>query len=332
MISIVVPVYKSEKTLERCLESIINQTCRDIEIILVVDGSPDFSYDIAKSYEKKDNRIAVISKDNEGVSKARNVGIAAAGGEFIQFVDSDDYIEPDTCELLLKAMEEEEADMVICGYHHHYLGRDIVKISNISGTFSNSEAPDKFLRLYMTGYLNMPWNKLYKKEYITGYFQEQLNLGEDLLFNLAYMKNCRNITVLNKALCHYIQERNKDTLSTKFRDNKLVIAETVYKAVMNYYKEMYHKEDESGIIKSRFIMEFLDDIESLAFRPAMKTADKIDTIREYGKIKLLDKKEKIRLHLLDYKIIYFFMRRGHYFIVYFLIYLRKAIVILSKKN
>lgn len=332
MISIIIPVYKSEKTLERCLESLICQTYTDIQIILVVDGSPDFSFDIAKSYEKKDNRVLVISKDNEGVSKARNVGIAAAEGQYIQFVDSDDYIEPDTCEQLIKGMQEAESDLVICGFHHHYLGRDIVKTSEITGTFINSESPDKFLRLYMTGYLNMPWNKLYKKELITGYFQEQLNLGEDLLFNLAYMKNAKAITVLNIAPCHYIQERNKDTLSTKYRDNKIEIAETVYKAVMNYYKEMYHKDDDTGIIKARFIMEFLDDIEGLAFKPAMKTADKIDTIRKYSKVKLLDKKDKIKLHLLDYKIIFYFLRRGHYYIVYYLIYMRKAVVILSGKS
>ena len=113
MISIIVPVYNAENWLKKCVDSIINQTYKDIEILLINDGSKDRSIDILKEYEKKDSRIRVFDKQNEGVSKTRNLGIKEAKGEFIQFVDCDDYIEENMCETMLHLISN--SDMAICG-------------------------------------------------------------------------------------------------------------------------------------------------------------------------------------------------------------------------
>ncbi|MDD7024679.1 MAG: glycosyltransferase family 2 protein, partial [Oscillospiraceae bacterium] len=136
MISIVVPVYKSEKTLHRCVDSLLRQTFGDIEVLLVVDGSPDRSAEICEEYAAKDARVRVLYRHNEGVSQARNRGVEHASGEYICFVDSDDFIEASTCERMLGIMEEEQADLVIAGFHHWYLGRDVKKRPRAEKTYT----------------------------------------------------------------------------------------------------------------------------------------------------------------------------------------------------
>ena len=182
MISVIVPVYKSEKTLRPCVQTLREQTVTELEILLVDDGSPDGCPRICDELAAEDGRIRVIHKENGGVSSARNAGIEAAEGEYLFFCDSDDWVEPDLLEKLLKAIEG--TDIAICGFHHHYLGRDVVKRPSAE----NASGEENFLTLYSQGYLNMPWNKLFKRA-LAGRFDESLSLGEDLLFNLAYLRH-----------------------------------------------------------------------------------------------------------------------------------------------
>ena len=139
MISIVVPVYKSERTLHRCVDSILRQTYRDIEVLLVVDGSPDRSSEICEEYAAQDRRVRVLYRHNEGVSQARNRGIENASGEYLLFVDSDDYIEANACARMLKLREESDADLVIAGFHHWYVGRDVRKRPREEGVYTKEE-------------------------------------------------------------------------------------------------------------------------------------------------------------------------------------------------
>lgn len=114
LISVIVPVYKVEKYINQCIDSIINQTYTNLEIILVDDGSPDNCGIICDKYAKKDRRIKVIHKENAGVSSARNVGLDNSNGEFITFVDADDYVSNIYCEELLKTLKEKEVDCIAC--------------------------------------------------------------------------------------------------------------------------------------------------------------------------------------------------------------------------
>ena len=113
-ISVIVPVYKAEKFLSNCIKSILNQTYHDLEVILVDDGSPDSSGQICEEYAKKDNRIKVIHQKNAGVAAARNVGLDLATGDYITFVDSDDYIRPQMYEKMLKCAQNNHCDLVMC--------------------------------------------------------------------------------------------------------------------------------------------------------------------------------------------------------------------------
>lgn len=120
-ISIIVPIYKVEIYLRKCVDSIVNQTYKNIEILLIDDGSPDNCGIICDEYAKKDERIKVIHKKNGGLSDARNYGIEASSGDYIMFVDSDDYISKDMCEILLKKALENNADIVSCNFKEIYI-------------------------------------------------------------------------------------------------------------------------------------------------------------------------------------------------------------------
>lgn len=333
MISIIVPVYNSEKTLKRCIESLIGQTYSDIEILLVVDGPTDTSEEIGKSYEKIDRRVKVIMKDNEGVSAARNTGLEYAKGDYIQFVDSDDYIAPYMCEKLHDIVDKSSAELVLCGFHHLFVNRDIVKVPKV-GNYRLKENPEVFLDLYEAGFLNMPWNKLFKKELIHNKFDSTLSLGEDLLFNLAYMKKIEKLAVIEEPLYYYIQQKGQDTLSSKKRKDKYDIAiriceaakESFHFIIKDYSKEKQNTLMIKGdqVIHKRLILEFLDEIEGMAYDKTLSRKQKLETIDKYMKDSYICKVNKSIENLqIDYRIIDFFLRWKFKYIVFLLIYIRK---------
>ena len=135
LVSVIVPVYKVEFYLSECIESILKQTYQNLEIILVDDGSPDDCGSICDKYAQQDKRIKVFHKNNEGLSEARNYGIERATGDYLSFVDSDDWIEPDMFETLVSVVVVNDSDIVCCGYYREYNGykETILKIDKIIG-------------------------------------------------------------------------------------------------------------------------------------------------------------------------------------------------------
>ena len=337
MISIVVPVYKSEQTLHRCVDSLLRQTYGDIEVLLVVDGSPDRSAEICEEYAEKDSRVRVFYRNNEGVSRARNCGVENATGEYICFVDSDDFIEANTCGRMLEILEKEQADLVIAGFHHWYLGRDVKKRPREEKTYTKEAFSGAFLDLYEDGYLNMPWNKLFKRELIKEGFPHDLNLGEDLLFNLAYIRQVNRVAVTKEMFCHYIQADTKNTLSTKRRADKLEIAARICEMTKAFYRELAGDAADMTRIHAKFVKEFLDEVEGLAFDKGLTSAEKKELIRKYSRnpymksVNVSTQEHPMVLPALDYRIINIFFRRGMVGAVYALIYMRKAVVFLVRK-
>lgn len=265
MISVIVPVYNCEENLKRCIQSILHQSEKDLEVILVDDGSTDASPEICDKYAKENEKIQVIHQENSGVSKARNTGIKAAKGEYIQFVDSDDYLEPEMCKTMREIIQREQSDFVIAGFHHWYLGKDVIKCprEQLTSPMEIKAFGNPFLELYEQGFLNMPWNKLYKKEKIKEYFPENLSLGEDLLFNLNYLKELKateTISLVSKPLYHYIQERGKANLSSQKRENKLHIARRICQSTEEFYHNTLHRSGKEEVIYSRMISELLCDL------------------------------------------------------------------------
>jgi len=330
MISIVVPVYKSEKTLAGCLDSLLAQTYTDIEVICVIDGSPDSCGEICDSYAAKDSRVKSIKRENGGVSSARNRGIEEAKGEYLMFVDSDDTVAADYCEKMWNAHVETGADLVICGFHHWYVGRDVPKEPSNPGIYDTKAYAEDFLKLYQEGFLNMPWNKLFKKS-AAGRFDTSLSLGEDLLFNMNYLEKCKKIAVISDALIHYIQEEKGNTLSTKKRDNKLEIASKVCAGVQAYYEKISGAEKLHPVIAGKFVMEFLDECESLPFDKKTLKKEKLAVIERLANHKEFMEANKIaEVTVLDYKILQWCFAHGMWKLIYPICVLRKGVVVVAR--
>ncbi len=188
MISIIVPVYNVEKYLKRCIDSIIGQTCRDLEIILIDDGSTDACPQICDEYEKKDSRIKVVHRKNGGLSEARNTGLDMATGEYVGFVDSDDYILPEMYEILHQACEENHVAIAVCGRRIVDENDRVIKYEFCEegpSILSAKEALRSFLT--MERWDSAAWDKLYRRElfaeirYPAGVYYEDQNVTARLV-------------------------------------------------------------------------------------------------------------------------------------------------------
>lgn len=206
-ISVIVPVYNVQKYLDNCIESIVNQSYNNLEIILVDDGSTDNSPQICDSWAFKDNRIKVIHKENGGASSARNAGIDAFTGNFIAFVDGDDYIDSDMYEVMLKQITENDADAAACGIvresengYKEFWGSDDAEV----------ELYDNMTLLKKIGEANgilpvSPCNKLFKRNVVSQIrFDTRFKYAEDTLFNFMVGLNIRKMVVQNVTRYHYI--------------------------------------------------------------------------------------------------------------------------------
>lgn len=203
MISVIIPVYNVEDSLRRCIESIISQNYSDIEILLIDDGSTDGSGIICDSYVKIDNRISVIHQTNQGLSGARNTGILKSQGDYIAFVDGDDWVEPNMFSVLKDAIDYSSADVVCCNYYTEYnCNNQIELIITSSLTEDNNETN---LRNMLSGkYGNAVWNKLWRRSLFTdGLLFPDGHTYEDGLIQLKIMEKCQRVACITDALYHY---------------------------------------------------------------------------------------------------------------------------------
>ncbi|MBT2678821.1 glycosyltransferase [Bacillus sp. ISL-35] len=253
MISVIVPVYNVEKFLPRCIESILNQTYNDLELILVNDGSPDNCAEICNQYEKQDARIRVIHKKNGGVSSARNSGIEAATGEFILFVDSDDYLDLNMCEVLMHNQEQTNCDIVICGYKSVDANHEFDYNLGIEYKGNLIEMGHRFSELLEKSLLNVPWNKLIRKSLIKVKFDTEMDMGEDLVFNLSYLENVEYICSIKDALYNYYNNQNSATNNKRYIP--INITEDFYRNIKNFCDKSVRQYEIKPIY-----MEFMDSL------------------------------------------------------------------------
>lgn len=216
LISIVVPIYNVEKYLSRCIDSILNQTYRNLELILVDDESPDGCGNICDEYQKKDSRIRVIHQKNRGLSGARNAGIDIATGEYIGFVDSDDYIAPQMYESLLKLNIDNDAQIAICGRYYEFEdGRRLIRYNEKEETIvmTNIEA---ITRMNSFSSFDMAaWDKLYKRELFEGIRYPEGKLSEDYFIIYKLFERAHRIVFNPKPLYFYLQRTNSISRNKK---------------------------------------------------------------------------------------------------------------------
>lgn len=202
-ISVIIPVYNVEKYLRQCLDSVVNQTIRDIEIICVNDGSTDSSSRILEEYSSKDNRIIVINQENSGQSVARNNGLKVAAGEYIAFLDSDDYMEPDLCETAYQKALLTGADITM--FFFDTFGEDYMNVSAID-TIPDDDIVIRGRKIdAVNDNNNVIWNMLYKRSFIekNNIFFLEKTLYEDVHFTIKCACLCNRIAVIRKRLVHY---------------------------------------------------------------------------------------------------------------------------------
>ena len=199
MLSVIVPVYKVEAYLRQCLDSIQKQTYRDLEILLVDDGSPDRSGEICEEYAQNDARFKVFHTSNQGLSAARNVGLRHAKGDFLSFVDSDDYLEIDMFEMMIKALEESGADVSICNFWIDSPSESKIQQCD-AGQFSRDDVLEALLDEKIN---NNVWNKLYRRNLFEDvFFPEGINY-EDIATLHKIIHKTKSVIVLSETYYHY---------------------------------------------------------------------------------------------------------------------------------
>ena len=209
-ISVIVPVYKTEGLLDRCVESIVGQTYKNLEIILVDDGSPDNCPAMCDEWAEKDSRIRVIHKENGGVSSARNAALDIATGDYIGFVDSDDWIEPEMYSSLIQKISESGKNIALCSYYaveisgERYECRCVVDKEVL-------DKDDYFRFIVLGGEGGYIWNRLYDADILKEVrFDEDIWYSEDLLFNFKTAQKSNGAAILDKIEYNYVQKRIKE--------------------------------------------------------------------------------------------------------------------------
>ena len=302
-ISIIVPVYDVEKYLENCIESILNQTFKDFELILVDDGSTDNSGKICDIYEKKDSRIKVIHKNNGGLSSARNAGLDIACGKYVGFIDSDDSIHPRMYEILYDLIKKYESDISCCNYKKIY---DIFKdeYENVNSLevieMSNIEAIKNLYDKEIGVKLVIAFNKLYRNNLFDNIRYKVGRVHEDEFMAHRILYNCKKITYVDNELYYYLQregsimsqisyKRKVDTLLSKsdrmrfcnkvgltsMSDN---ICKTYEFEFFNLYKQLLNEDSENAEFLKEIRRDFILNLYILLRQKDIHIKEKISCL------------------------------------------------------
>ena len=237
-ISVIIPVYNSSTYLRKCLDSVVNQTLKDIEIIVINDGSTDDSKNIIEEYSCKYKNIIFIDQENKGIGKTRNIGIKKATGEYITFVDSDDYIKENMLEEYYKYAKKHNFDLVIGSYIKKINNKEIIFENNKFKT-GNVKTTPQILYLIEYG----PWAKLYKREMIINnniYFDEKRKY-EDMPFVSKALLKSKLIGQITEPYYYYIIHNNSETTTM---DKRIFDILDILKEIKDYYKREYYLRDE----------------------------------------------------------------------------------------
>ena len=305
LVSIILPVYNAQSHLARCVGSICAQTYRSIEIIILNDGSKDQSLPVCEEFRQKDPRILLVDKANSGVSDTRNLGLKLASGKYVEFVDSDDYLDPDFTERLVAAAEENEADFVIAPYKMVIPAgaskpeQVLDKIQDELGVMSVARPPevreygflpagvydkDTFaLRLMdkpASYFYSVLWNKLYRRDILTGndiQFVSEMRWAEDLVFNLRYIQYAERFVAIDKPGYYYVQ--NPQSICHTQINAATIVQNKLQ--VFRYYKDLYTRLGIYEEVRPQ-LYKFLVDIAESTY-PSGPFKKAIDEAKAYWK-------------------------------------------------
>ena len=263
MVSIIVPVYNGEKSIERCLRSIQNQSYTNIEVIVVNDGSTDHTEKVIKKYVEEDARFHYIKKDNTGVSDSRNIGMASAKGEYFQFVDGDDWLVKRATEEFVRTAQLYDCDMVISDFYR-VCGRKIMVKGHIDmgPVITRTKLAEYMMKAPANFYYGVLWNKFFKADIIRKFSlvcDTDLDWCEDFRFNLEYLQYVGNVGVIDRPLYYYVKTKGS-LVDTQAGSLQLTIK--TKRKLFDYYKELYQALDlyeENKLKIQMFYLSFAHD-------------------------------------------------------------------------
>lgn len=317
LITIIIPIYQVEKYLRKCIDSVLSQTYKNLEIILVDDGSTDSSPEICEYYQKKDSRIKVIHKENGGLSDARNAGMKIATGKYIGFIDSDDYIKSDMYQVLYENIVKTNADISIC---------DFLAIKESDANYNREERKQDIneyntieaLRLLIENKIrSYAWNKLYKRELLEGIQFPKGKKMEDLAVMYKIFEKAEKVVYTNKTEYYYLQRSSSilGNIDMQLTNDLYEFVTERYQYIIRKYPEL---RESLNIDRIRYILIYHKNIALLSNKKAYKE-NKL--ITEYLFFKEVFKKYKnvICFNIgimskLEYKLLYF--SRGLFFRYY----------------
>lgn len=309
-ISCIVPIYNSAESIVDTVNSILEQTYTNIEIILVDDGSTDKSNKIIDDLAKKDKRIKAIHKENGGVSSARNIGIKSSIGEYICFVDADDKIANNFLEECINIIKKYDCDIVRTNYYINSNKKEMINNSQLVHLTGNPN-DNVFYELIKSYKYNSVWGQLIKRKCVTIPFNEKITMAEDFLFNYFLLKNCQNIYLLEKCLYHYTASTQGINYNKEYEKvlKKINSINEVYTIMLN--DNFLNKE----LIICRCIDEILSQIVFLALNNYKIFKKAISELKK----KLIIFKNKINfstVRICKYKILFYLIKFNFIYIGY----------------
>lgn len=260
-VSVIVPVYNVQEKLRRCIESILRQDFTDFELLLMDDGSKDESGKVCDEYAAKDSRIYVLHKENSGVSDTRNQAIRLARGEYLQFVDSDDWLTPEATGLLVSTMEKQGCDLVISDFYR-VVGERLAHKGDIQedGLLTRKEFAAYMIENPADYYYGVLWNKLYKKSIIEKHkliMDKEINWCEDFLFNMEYIRHVESVYALHVPIYYYVKTKGSLVSQGSSIAKTIQMKRKVFKCYNEFFRDVFNEEDYE---KNRYqVYQFLID-------------------------------------------------------------------------
>lgn len=284
-VSVIVPIYNSQKYLDKCIKSILNQTYKKFELILVNDGSKDNSLSICNKYKSKDNRVIVIDKKNEGSIVARNIGIKASNSDYVMFIDSDDWIDKNTLQNAVDEMLKNNTDVVVFNMYKVIGATGLIRKKNSDMYFKENKVyqDDEIRKKLVIAYFNghpFPSSlcaKLYRKEYLlsSGKYLKYINfLGDDLFYNMEILLKVKKVSIINKYLYYYRAGGNTSKYMPHLFEDAINGYKIQKKVLGGYYQDL---PQDNGIsimllntMKTCLYNLFLSDLSEKKIREVIK--------------------------------------------------------------
>lgn len=313
LVSIIVPVYKVEKVLNRCISSLINQTYEQIEIILIDDGSPDNCPSICEDYSKINERVTVIHQTNKGPAAARNAGIRAANGRYYMFVDSDDFIHEDAVLHMKKKLEAYSADIIISGFCEFVTEEEIDRVDYVNDSKVICMSPSECLS-YMfieNEKICTPWAKLYDRKVFDGIsYPEDMTFGEDMFVAHRLFSRAKKI-ILDEAILYYYCQNGASLVRSSYNEKKFGRIEAT-KEWLAFTEERYPQIVDEAIF--RYTINIVDEcsllINEKKYRKLLIEMSNLlnDKYNFITKNKYLSMKDKLKTFLLRKRFYYIYRK------------------------